>query len=51
MVEQQEKAGEVVVIRPEQPMQVDRIERDVNKLTALYDEGYRCGMEVEITMS
>ena len=47
LVEQLEASGQAVVIRPEQPVQVDRIERDVRKLTALYDEGYRCGMELE----
>lgn len=47
LVEQMEETGEAIVIRPQQPVQVDRIERDVNKLTALYDEGYRCGMELE----
>ena len=47
LVERLETAGQAVVIRPEQPVQVDRIERDVRKLTALYDEGYRCGMELE----
>ena len=47
LVEQLEASGQAVVIRPEQPVQVDRIERDVRKLTALYDEGCRCGMELE----
>lgn len=47
LVERLETAEQAVVIRPEQPVQVDRIERDVRKLTALYDEGYRCGMELE----
>lgn len=47
LVERLEAEGQAVVIRPKQPVQVDRIERDVHKLTALYDEGYRCGMELE----
>ena len=47
LVERLEVEGQAVVIRPQQPVQVDRIERDVHKLTALYDEGYRCGMELE----
>lgn len=47
LVERLEAEGQAVVIRPQQPVQVDRIERDVHKLTALYDEGYRCGMELE----
>jgi len=30
------------VIRPQKPVVVDRIERDIKKLTELYEEGYRC---------
>lgn len=37
-----EAAGEIVVIRPQKPVVVDRIERDIKKLTELYEEGYRC---------
>ena len=29
-------------IRPQKPVVVDRIERDIKKLTELYEEGYRC---------
>ena len=42
LVERLEDAGEVIVIRPRRPLQVDRIEKDVKKLTALYEEGYEC---------
>jgi len=42
MVEQMEDKGEIVVIRPQNPVAVDRIERDVHKLTAFYQEGYEC---------
>ena len=31
-----------MVIRPEKPMEVDRIETDIKKLTDLYEEGYAC---------
>lgn len=41
-VERMEAAGEIVVIRPQKPVVVDRIERDIKKLTELYEEGYRC---------
>ena len=37
-----EAAGEIVVIRPQKPVVVDRIERDIKKLRELYEEGYRC---------
>ena len=42
MVEALEKEGRVQVIRPLEPVTVDRIERNVNKLTTFYEEGYRC---------
>lgn len=41
-VERMEAAGEIIVIRPQKPVVVDRIERDIKKLTELYEEGYRC---------
>jgi predicted patatin/cPLA2 family phospholipase len=40
MVEELEAAGEIVVIRPERPIEVGRMERDTKKLLALYEEGY-----------
>jgi predicted patatin/cPLA2 family phospholipase len=43
LLEQLEDRGDVFVIRPEKPILVDRIEKDINKLTALYEEGYECG--------
>ncbi len=42
LVERLEEAGEITVIRPQKPVMVDRIERDVHKLTELYEEGYAC---------
>ena len=36
---------EITVIRPQKPIVVDRIERDVKKLTDLYEEGYACAAE------
>lgn len=42
LVERLEEAGEITVIRPQRPVEVDRIEQDVRKLTELYEEGYRC---------
>lgn len=40
MIEAMEDRGEIVVIRPEKPVEVDRMERDTKKLLALYEEGY-----------
>ena len=40
LVESLEASGEAVVIRPEKPIEVGRMEKDTAKLTALYEEGY-----------
>jgi predicted patatin/cPLA2 family phospholipase len=40
-VEALEKAGSCVVIRPSEPLKVDRFERNCEKLTALYELGWR----------
>jgi predicted patatin/cPLA2 family phospholipase len=40
-MEEQEKAGKVFVIRPTVKSDVARIEKDVTKLRALYEQGYR----------
>jgi len=43
LIEKLEDEGKVFVIRPQNPIVVDRIEKDVDKLTNLYNEGYECG--------
>lgn len=43
LIERMEDWGEVICIRPERPMAVDRICRDVHKLEALYEEGFAIG--------
>lgn len=43
LVEKLEAEGKVICIRPENPIEVDRIEKNVEKLEALYQEGYRLG--------
>ena len=43
MIERMEDWGEIIVIRPQQPMEVDRLCRDVEKLERLYEEGYSQG--------
>ena len=47
LIEELEKRGEIVVIRPERPVEVGRMERDIKRLTALYDEGYEIASRVE----
>ena len=43
LIERMEDWGEVICIRPERPMEVDRICRDTHKLEALYEEGFTLG--------
>jgi len=43
MVERMEQWGEVIVIRPQKPMTVGRMCRDVDKLERLYEEGFEEG--------
>lgn len=42
LVDKLESEGRILVIRPEKPLTVGRLEDDVDKLTALYEEGYAC---------
>ena len=45
MIEAMEERGEIIVIRPQRPIEVDRMERDSKKLIALYEEGYELGLK------
>ena len=45
MIETMEERGEIIVIRPQRPIEVDRMERDSKKLIALYEEGYELGLK------
>ena len=44
MIEDMESRGEILVIRPQKPIVVDRMERDTKKLLDLYEEGYNLAM-------
>ena len=46
LVEQLEDEGRITVIRPQKTVEVDRIERNTAKLTALYEEGYQVAEEL-----
>jgi predicted patatin/cPLA2 family phospholipase len=46
LVERLEEEGKIVVIRPEKPIVVDRMETSTQKLTDLYLEGYACAQKV-----
>ena len=45
MVDELEEQGKILVIRPVAPVVVGRMEKDVEKLEALYEEGFRLGEE------
>ena len=40
LIEKLEDEGRIIVIRPHRPVDVGRMEKDTEKLTALYNEGY-----------
>ena len=40
MVERMEDWGDIIVIRPQRPLEVDRVCRDTEKLERLYEEGF-----------
>lgn len=46
MVEKLEDEGRIIAIRPEKKVVVNRIEKDIKKLTELYEEGYVCAEKV-----
>ena len=46
LVERLEDEGKIIVIRPENPIVVGRMETSVKKLTDLYNEGYQCAKKV-----
>lgn len=43
LIERMEDWGEIIVIRPEKPLEVGRICQDVEKLERLYEEGFQLG--------
>ena len=47
LVEELEDKGKLVVLRPQKPIEVDRMERDTRKLLDLYEEGYNVAANVE----
>jgi predicted patatin/cPLA2 family phospholipase len=47
LIERLEDEGKILVIRPEQPIAVGRMERDISKLLDLYDQGYAAASKIE----
>ena len=50
LVEGMERDGRVQVLRPVKPVEVGRIERNTDKLLALYQEGYDLAAQIEFEM-
>ena len=46
LIEQLEDEGKILVVRPLEKLEVDRLEDNIGKLTALYEEGYACAETV-----
>jgi predicted patatin/cPLA2 family phospholipase len=46
MIEKMEDEGTITVLRPQRPLEVNRMERDVKKLLALYEEGYELAEKI-----
>lgn len=45
-LEQLEQQGRAIVIRPIEPMTINRIEKDTNVLIHFYDHGYECAKQM-----
>ena len=50
MIERLEEEGSLTVIRPVHPIEVDRMEKDTDKLRALYQEGYELAESLLATL-
>ena len=46
LIEKLEEEGKITVLRPLKPLQVDRMEKDITKLNALYQEGYELASKI-----
>ena len=49
-IEELEEKGEITVLRPQRPLEVDRMEKDVGKLNALYKEGYELASKINFEL-
>ena len=45
MIDKYEKEGRIIVLRPIKPVEVGRMEKDIDKLESLYNEGFNIGEE------
>ncbi|NMA72727.1 MAG: patatin family protein [Bacteroidales bacterium] len=51
LVDECEEKGLIHTIRPKNSLEVNRLEKDVKKLEALYEEGYQCATELFETVN
>lgn len=50
LIERMEDEGRMTVLRPLKPVEVGRMEKDTDKLRALYDEGYAIAQQLMIEL-
>ena len=46
LIDKLEEEGKITVLRPVNPLVVDRMEKDIYKLNALYQEGYELASKI-----
>ncbi len=46
LIDEYEEKGLIFTLRPSEEIEVNRLEKDVKKLEALYEEGYECAVKV-----
>ena len=46
LIDKLEGEGRITVLRPIKPLVVDRMEKDIAKLEALYEEGYELASKI-----
>ena len=50
LIDQLESAGKITVLRPQKPLEVDRMEKDIKKLNNLYNEGYELANKIKFEL-
>ena len=50
LIDKLEETGKIKVFRPEKTLEVDRMEKDTTKLTALYNEGYELADKIKFEL-
>ena len=50
LIDNLEEEGKILVLRPEKPLEVDRMEKNIDKLNALYAEGYALAEKINFEL-